>query len=228
MKNTIVLILSASWILQGCAPLVIGGAATGAGVIHDRRSAGTVLDDKTLGLILAGKIATVKRLADNSHVNVTVYNGLALLTGEAVNEQIKREIGALVRDSGTGSVNRIANYLLIGPRSGFMNRLYDSKLAAKLKTVLFDVRLPGFDPTRVKVVTEHGVGFLMGILSPREAQAVVDVTRRVSGVRRIVTLFTIDDRPHRRASRSASAENAATGRERSPARPVLSPPPRAP
>ncbi len=196
MKNTILLTISLCWTLQGCVPLVLGGAATGASVIHDRRSAGTVLDDKTLGLFLAGKIANNKRLSENSHVNVNVYNGLALLTGEAVNEQIKQEIGALVSDNGSGNITHIANYLLIGPRSSFMNRLYDSKLAAKLKTVLFDVKIAGFDPTRVKVVSEHGVGFLMGIVTSREAQAVANVTRRVSGVRRIVTLFAIDDRLH--------------------------------
>lgn len=210
MKNTILLIFSVLWALQGCVPLAIGGAATSASVIHDRRSVGTVLDDKTLGLFLSGKIANNKRLADNSHVNVTVYNGLALLTGEAINERIKEEIGKLVRDSGTGTITEIANYLLIGPRSTFMNRIYDSKLATKLKTVLFDVALPGFDPTRVKVVTEHGVGFLMGIVTSQEAEAVVNVARRVSGVRRIVTLFSIDDRPQRQAMSAGSAQDSAT------------------
>lgn len=210
MKNTILLIFSVFWVLQGCVPLVIGGAATSASVIHDRRSVGTVLDDKTLGLFLAGKIANNKRLAENSHVNVTVYNGLALLTGEAVNERIKEEIGALVRDSGTGTIKEIANYLLIGPRSTFMNRIYDSKLATKLKTVLFDVALPGFDPTRVKIVTEQGVGFLMGIVTSQEAEAVVNVTRRVSGIRRIVTLFNINDRQNQQSVPARSPRNSAT------------------
>ncbi|MGH9958714.1 MAG: BON domain-containing protein, partial [Pyrinomonadaceae bacterium] len=51
------------------------------------------------------------------------------------------------------------------------------------------LRIEGFDPTRVKVVTESGVVYLMGLLSPKEGTAVAELTRRIIGVRKVVKLF---------------------------------------
>ena len=63
-----------------------------------------------------------------------------------------------------------------------------------MKTDLIGVRLPGFDPTRVKVVTNNGVVFLMGLVSPAEADAAAEKASYVPGVERVVKLFEyVDD-----------------------------------
>lgn len=191
MKKSFALALAALFTLQACVPMLVGGAATTAVVADDRRSAGQVLDDKSLQLQLESKIANIKRLAGNSHVNVTVYNGIVLLTGEAANEAIRQDIAKLC--GSYRGVRRVDNYLIIGPRSSFMNRSYDTSQTAKVRTVLFDVKTAGFNPNYVKVVTEHGVTYLMGILTTQEANAVVDVVRRVSGVAGVQSLFEIDE-----------------------------------
>lgn len=193
MKPIIVFALCSSLLLQACMPIAIGGAVTTAQVIHDRRSTGTVIDDKTLELNIASKIRSYPRFAENSHVNVNVYDGLVLLTGEVINQQIKREIGAMVAQQKGLGVQHLANYLLIGPRSTLSNRSYDVKLTTKAKAVLMDVNIAGFDPTRVKVVAEHASIFLMGIVTEQESRAVVDVVRRVEGVGQVITLFTISN-----------------------------------
>ncbi len=210
MKKTALLLMTFVWLLQGCVPVLVGGAAVGGATIYDRRSSGTVIDDNTLELNLASKIANIKRLADNSHVNVTVYNGLVLLTGEAVNQEIKNEIGELVINNEINGVKRLANYLIIGPRSSFMNRAFDSKQTSKVKTALFDVNVAGFDPSRVKVITEHGVVFLMGILTTQEAQATENVVRRVSEVKQVVTLFEIDDQLYQKSEAATIPANTPT------------------
>ncbi|MDO5091059.1 MAG: BON domain-containing protein [Cardiobacteriaceae bacterium] len=189
MKKTLCLALLASLALQGCAPILIGGAATGAGMIHDRRSAGTVLDDNTAEIAIAAKIGNIPALRDNSHVSVTGYNTEILLTGETINDAVRQQIESLARAQ--PGVSKVHNHLIVGRPSTFSERGYDAKQTTKVKAALFDVRMPGFDPTRVKVVTEHGITYLMGIVSDQEAHAVTDVASRVSGVRQIVTLFQI-------------------------------------
>lgn len=193
MKKTLLLAVISCWALQGCLPAAIGGAAAGAGVIHDRRSTGMVVDNNTLRLKLKSLIANNKSIYDNSHFDVTVYNDTVLVTGEVASERIKSQITTIIRGNVPPEIKRIFNYALVGPRSSLMNRLYDTKITAKVKSVLTDVRVNGFDPTRVKVVTSHGVVFLLGIVTQQEAQGVTNVARRVEGVRRVVTLFTIDN-----------------------------------
>ena len=65
----------------------------------------------------------------------------------------------------------------------------DVYITSKVKIKLFDIKLPDFDPTRVKVVTDQGIVYLMGILSRKEAAEVVQTVRYVSGVKRVVKIF---------------------------------------
>jgi len=192
MKKMLSLAL-ATLLLQGCGMMLVGGAATTAGMVHDRRSAGTIIDDNALELKVLNTIRQTKMLADNSHVSATGYNGMILLTGEAYNENIRQHITAAVER--IPGVRQVRNQLVIGRRSTFMERAYDSKQTAKVKSALLDVKIAGFDPTRVKVVTEHGYTYLLGIVSEEEAQAAVDIARRVSGVKEIVSMFEIVNNP---------------------------------
>ncbi len=191
MKKNILLAISILLMLQGCVPLVVGGAATGAAVANDRRTTGTVIDDKTLQFNVINQILRDKHLANNSHTNVAVYNGLVLLTGEAANQKIRSDIEMRARS--IAGVKRVSNHIIIGPRSTLANRTYDSAQTAKVKSAMLNVNIQGFNPNRVKVVTEHGVTFLLGIVTEKEANAIANVARRVSGVSKVVTLFEIDN-----------------------------------
>jgi osmotically-inducible protein OsmY len=79
---------------------------------------------------------------------------------------------------------------MIGPPSPLSSRSNDTLLTTQVKAALLRINdIPDFDPTRVKVVTERGVVYLLGLVRPREADAAADVTSQVSGVRQVVTLF---------------------------------------
>src|SRR6266850_583708 len=51
------------------------------------------------------------------------------------------------------------------------------------------LRANAFNPVHVKVVTEAGVVYLMGVLTEREADDAVDLARTTSGVRKVVKIF---------------------------------------
>ena len=79
MKTKFIIILSLVSLLSGCAGgIALGGAATGAAMIHDRRSLGTVIDDKTLSLNITQALYNDSELSEVSHINVTVYNNTIL------------------------------------------------------------------------------------------------------------------------------------------------------
>jgi osmotically-inducible protein OsmY len=190
VKLTTVLLLltvgSAS-LLQGCAGAIVAGGATGASVIHDRRTAGTVLEDQNIEFKAMDALASDQELRAQAHISATSYNQVVLLSGEAPTQELRARAEALVAK--IPKVRRVHNEVVIAAPSGMSARASDSWITTKVKTSLFEVKLKDFDPTRVKVVTENGIVFLMGLLTRQEADAVVDVVRQVSGVQRVVKIF---------------------------------------
>ena len=180
--------LGVSVMMSGCGGIVVGGAATGAAVIHDRRPAGTVIDDQGLSWKISDAIFKDKELSEPSHISVTVYNGVILLTGETPTEDLKIRANAVAARQAEG--NKIYNELAIASPTSITSRTNDAYITAKVKTILLEIDdIPSFDPTRVKVTTENSIVFLMGLVTDREATAVTEKARNVSGVKKVVRLF---------------------------------------
>lgn len=179
----IVLVLLAG--LQGCAALVAGGAVTGVTVAHDRRTTGTVIEDQAIELKAATALFREEELNSKTHINVTSYNTLVLVTGEAPAEALRRRVIDIVRN--IEKVRHVHDEIAIAAPSSLMSRSSDSLITAKVKMRL--LTLSDFDGTRVKVVTERGVVYLMGFLSEAEAERVTEVVRGIGGVQKVVKLF---------------------------------------
>ncbi len=174
--------------LNACAPLVVGGAAaTGATVAHDRRTAGTILEDKNIYLKAAELRDQNPAIAEHSNIAITSYNLQVLLTGQAesaaISRQLADEIARLPR------VRKVFNEVKIGAEGTWGEATADAYTTSRVKLALFDTGLKDFDPTRVKVVTSLGTVYLMGLLTPEEADAVTEKVRYVSGVKHVVRLF---------------------------------------
>tara|TARA_R110002050_G_scaffold57423_1_gene128837 strand:- start:49177 stop:49752 length:576 start_codon:yes stop_codon:yes gene_type:complete len=176
-------------LLQGCAAAVVTGAATGAAVVHDRRSAGTVLDDQGIEIKVSGLLFNNKKIYDQSHINVTSYNGTVLLTGETPNENLKQQVTKEVQT--LGNVRHIHNELLIAAPSSLPSRSSDAWITSKIKAKLTTDEY--IDPFFIKVVTEHGIVYLMGLVSHAEADRVVEIVSQSAGVQRVVKIFEYTD-----------------------------------
>jgi osmotically-inducible protein OsmY len=167
--------------------MVVGGAATTAVVAHDRRTAGTMVEDQSIELKAYDRLAQDEEIKQGSRINVTSYNKMVLLTGQANSEALRRKAEQLV--SKVDQVRRVVNEIEIGSTASFGEHSRDVALTAEVKLKLSNVKLPDFDSLRVKVVTERGSVYLMGLLTKEEAKAVTDVVRYISGVRRVVKVF---------------------------------------
>ena len=175
-------------LLQACAPLLVGGAATGASVAHDRRTAGSVVEDQAIEMKAATELNAQPELKRHGHINVTSFNMIVLVSGEAPTEALRQRAGEVI--GGIEKVRRVHNEVVVAAPSALMSRTSDSLITAKVKTSLFNVKgYESFDPTRVKVVTENGTVFLMGILTRAESAATALAASRVGGVQRVVKLF---------------------------------------
>ncbi|MCB1852743.1 MAG: BON domain-containing protein [Gammaproteobacteria bacterium] len=187
MKRNLLLSIVLALLLQGCGAMLIGGAATGAAVIHDRRSAGTVLDDKNIQFKLSSTIANNRALSENASISVTSYNYAVLLVGYAENESQRERVVDSARN--TPMVKRVIDQIQIGTPNDLAQVTRDSYITSKVKLELLKIGVPSFDPTRVKVVTESNVVYLMGLVTEEEATAVVERVRYIDGVERVVKIF---------------------------------------
>lgn len=171
--------------LHGCAPVIVAGAATGAFVAADRRTAGTIVDDKGIELKIGNKIASDKALNDKIHVNVTCFNKTVLLTGEVPSEELRDQVVAW---AGTvDGVKQVYNALDLANPTEYKSRNFDAWLTSKVKG-----RMAGkteFDANHVKVVSENAVVYLMGVVNRVEADAAALSASEVDGVKRVVKVF---------------------------------------
>ena len=182
-------ILAASLLFSGCAPLVVGGAVATAAVATDRRTTGSLIEDQAIEMRVRSALADVPGMREQSHINVTSYNGIVLLSGESPSETLRDHAGDIARNS--EKVRRVDNEVQIAAPSSGMTRASDSYITSKVKASLLKVKIKDFDPLRVKVVTENGTVYLMGLVTQEEGAAATDVARQVGGVQRIVKLFEL-------------------------------------
>lgn len=190
-KTHVFLLLLTLTLLSGCAAVAVGTAATtGVAIAHDRRSTGTVIDDQTIELKALKTLYGNEIIRNNTHVNATCYNGILLLTGEAPTEELRNTIVNQLRQ--IPKVRKINNEIQLAAPSSLISRSSDSLVTSKAKIALFKLNhITGFDPTRVKVVSENGVVYLLGLLKQHEVGPVVETIRRVGGVQRVVKLFEL-------------------------------------
>lgn len=172
-------------VLQGCAGVVVAGGATGAAVAHDQRTVGTVIEDQAIELKAASAIRGDKELDAQSHINVTSYNGTVLLSGETPGDALRKRAEELV--SRIEKVKKVHNELLVAAPSSVISRSSDTLITTKIKSQM--VATKDFDPTRVKVVTENGVVYMLGLVQRAEADVATDIAGRTGGVQRVVKLF---------------------------------------
>ena len=179
-------LVASATLLSACAPLLMGGAAaTTVIVATDRRSSGAQLDDQGIELRAASNIRDA--LGSRVRVSVTSFNRRALITGEAASERDKALVGEAVRQ--TPNVQAVYNEVGIANSPSLKERTEDSLLTGKVKAGL--VAAKDIPANSIKVVTERGTVYLMGMLSQSEAERATSVARTTSGVQRVVRLIEI-------------------------------------
>jgi osmotically-inducible protein OsmY len=174
---------AAALVLSGCFGALVGGAATGALIANDRRTPEIVLGDERVELAATQRFN--KMFDDRAHVSTTSYNYTVLLTGEVPDEKSKADAERVA--SQIERVKAVVNELGIGPASSLSSRGNDTYLTGRIKAAF--VTANRFNANQVKVVTERGIVYLMGLVNKKEADDATDIARTISGVQKVVRVF---------------------------------------
>ncbi|TPW16655.1 MAG: hemolysin [Halothiobacillaceae bacterium] len=187
MKHALFISLTAvatlSLNISGCAPAIVAGGA--ASVAADTRTAGTVVEDQSIEFRIAANLQKDPEFLEKTNINITSYNTVVLLTGEAKTVALRDRAEKIAKTD--PKAKKIYNEIVVREPLPMKARNYDSWLTTKVKAKL--VATEDVSSFNVKVVTSDTTVYLMGLISKADAQKVAQVAAHVTGVTRVVKAF---------------------------------------
>ena len=203
----LIIVLAPLLLMQGCAPVAVTGATTAVStMVADRRTTGTIIEDEAIENKFRLALWDRKELNKRVHVNVTSYNTWVLVSGEAPTEEDRQAVIDLVKN--VEKVTRVFDEITIAAPSSLLSRSADGVVTAKIKTKL--IAEQDLSTLHIKVVTENGVTFLMGLVSEEEGAIATEIARRTGGVQKVVKLFEYRE-SLRKSSEEEQDEDVNTG-----------------
>lgn len=180
--------VAAPILVSGCVPIIVAGAAGTALVATDRRSAGAQIDDTAIEAKVTQYASS--RWGDRAHLSATSYNGVVLLTGEVPDVEGRTAVAEFART--TDRVRSVHNELVVAAPSPMGSRSNDAYLTSVVKTRFLEAT-DKFSATHVKVVTDRGVVYLMGLVRRSEIEAAAQIASTTKGVERVVKVVEYID-----------------------------------
>ncbi len=190
MKTFATLITAASLLgsalaLSGCLPLAATGLVAGALAANDRRTLGAQTEDTAIEFKAGSRLREAIKFPGG--ISVTSYNRKVLLTGQVGSDDDRRRAEQVV--GRIDNVRSVENALQVAGQPALATSASDATVSASVKTALIENSdTKGF---AIKVVTEAGTVYLMGVVSKLESERAAQVASRVRGVQKVVAVFEV-------------------------------------
>ena len=178
-------LIAASTLLSACVPaLFIGGMGGVAYVANDRRTSDTVLADQRIELAAAGRLG---QLGNDIRISTVSFNRQVLLTGQArtpaARDQAARSVASIE------GVRQVFNEVVVFDPLRESGLPDDALMSTQVKA-----RMVGngvFNPLQVRVNSDRGAVYLMGLVTRAEADSAGRIASTTRDVSRVVRLFEI-------------------------------------
>ncbi len=185
-RGALCLALAAAALCSACAPLLMGTAVMGTGLVYtDRRTSGAQVEDQAIEIKGASRVR--EAIAGRGNISITSYNRLVLITGEAETEADKVAAEQVV--SRVDNVRSTVNEVAVTFTSSIASRSRDTIITSKVKAGFIDAA--DLQANAFKVVTERSVVYLLGRVTEREAARAAEVARTVGGVAKVVRVVEL-------------------------------------
>jgi len=172
-------------LLQACSTIVSSSRSEPIENNSANRTIGTLLDDEVIETKALVNIDKADPQLAQSHIIVTSYNGIVLLAGQVSTEEL-RQLAANTTAI-INKVRRVHNEITVSGKTSMVIRSNDSWITTKIKSkMLSNSSIQG---SRIKVVTENGVVYLMGLITKDEADRAAELARKTAGVQKVVRIF---------------------------------------
>lgn len=173
---------------SACVPLLIGGAAGGAGLVaSEKRGFSGYADDATIRLTI-NDLWAKHSFAMSTRLGLTIDQGRVMITGHAKDAQERLDAVRLAWQA--KGVKEVINELQVGEDTGFGDTANDTWISTQVRSAL--VLDKGVASQNYSVTTDSGVVYLLGTAkSQAELDLVIDHARQTSGVRQVVNHVTV-------------------------------------
>uniref|UniRef100_UPI00057857AF division/outer membrane stress-associated lipid-binding lipoprotein n=2 Tax=Yersinia pestis TaxID=632 RepID=UPI00057857AF len=153
----------------------------------DPRTIGTQVDDGTLEARVVNALSKDKEIKSQTRFVVTAYQGKVLLTGQTPSAELSNRAKQIA--SGVDGVTEVYNEMRLGKPVDLSTASMDTWITTKVRSQL--LTSDSVKSSNVKVTTENGEVFLLGLVTQQEAQSAAQIASKVSGVKHVTTAFTI-------------------------------------
>lgn len=184
----IAILFSIAFFLQGCAETIVVSGMGGLIALNQARTTKSWYQDQSIEKEARRILKSNDLLRDGADISVVSYNQKVLMTGQARTKSLRSHADKLITK--IPGVRSVSNEVLVVSRLNKKAADKDSSLATRIKTKLFFNDLDG---TQVKVVTQQGNVYLMGMVSKQESEDVVAVVSDVEGIRKVTKMFEYVD-----------------------------------
>jgi osmotically-inducible protein OsmY len=180
-------LLFTALLLQGCVgAVVVGSAAVATKTATDPRTVGTQVDDGTLEARVANALSKDAQLKKEARVLATAYQGKVLLTGQAPSPELAARAKQIT--VGVDGATDVYNEIRQGQPISLGRASLDTWITTKLRSQL--LTSDAVKSSNVKVTTENGEVFLLGLVTAAEGKSAAQIASQVSGVKHVTTAFT--------------------------------------
>ncbi|WP_411755638.1 division/outer membrane stress-associated lipid-binding lipoprotein [Serratia sp. (in: enterobacteria)] len=180
-------VLFSALLLQGCvAGVVVGSAAVATKTATDPRTVGTQVDDGTLEARVENAIGKDQQLKKEARVVATAYQGKVLLTGQAPTTELASRAKQIAL--GVDGAAEVYNEIRQGTPVSLGTASSDTWITTKVRSQI--LTSDTVKSSNVKVTTENGEVFLLGLVTQQEGQSAAQIASQVSGVKHVTTAFT--------------------------------------
>ena len=156
--------------------------------IYDRRSGKVTLEDEAIEIRAREAINNDAELLGRGRINVNAYNGTLLITGTAFDESVHQHIIEKLRIM--PGVKRVLDEVDVDSDVDLASLPDDSAITNRIRAELDKANsYEGFNSHYIKIVTENGTVYLMGLVFKEEAELATKITQQIPGVQQVIKYF---------------------------------------
>jgi osmotically-inducible protein OsmY len=177
-----ILIFSSIFLLTGCSG--VGVITSGAQAVYDRYDFQNNLNNDEIGLQINQRISSDHHF-NQSHIEVSCFNYQVLLVGTTTSEKLRHKAAKIA--AYTHDVRHVYNFIRIASQDSGSGTMEDDWITTKIRAkIIKDAKV---NPNQIKVVTDHQTVYLMGLLTPKEADIAIDTAQHTQGVKAVYDMF---------------------------------------
>lgn len=178
-------------LLSGCVSLqAIKSPEESFGVAATDRTLAQRILDKSIENTAKINISRISpTFSETSRVSVHSFYSTVLITGEVPDEEAKKQVEAIV--SSMPDIKQLHNKLTVANIKGASYTVHDTYISSKVNAKILTNN--AIKSSQVKVVTDDGIVYVMGKLTPAQREHLIAIINSTVGIKELVLLTDLID-----------------------------------